>query len=96
MKKLAILGSTGNVGTQVLDVVDQYPDKFKIIALTGNGNMELLKAQIVKYQPMFVGVADAEKAEELKGQVSVPIFLARKRMRKSPRWRNMTRWSIAW
>ncbi|MFA5994365.1 MAG: 1-deoxy-D-xylulose-5-phosphate reductoisomerase [Parcubacteria group bacterium] len=74
MKKLAILGSTGNVGTQVLDVVDQYPDKFKVIALTANGNIKLLKEQIAKYQPLFVGVADEKKAEELKGQVQVPIF----------------------
>lgn len=74
MKKLAILGSTGNVGTQVLDVVDQYPDKFKIIALGANGNVELLKQQIEKYKPLFVGVADIEKAKELEGQIAVPIF----------------------
>ena len=60
MKKLAILGSTGNVGTQVLDVVDQCPDKFKVIALSANSNIALLKTQIEKYQPLFVGVADEE------------------------------------
>lgn len=74
MKKLAILGSTGNVGMQVLDVVDKYPDKFKIIALGANGNIELLKKQIEKYQPLYVGVADVEKAEILKKEISIPIF----------------------
>ena len=78
MKKLAILGSTGNVGTQVLDVVDQYPDKFKIIALSTNGNIELLKEQIKKYQPMFVGVADEIKAKELKEYINIPVFFGEK------------------
>lgn len=78
MKKLAILGSTGNVGTQVLDVVDKYPDKFKIIALSANGNVKLLKEQIKKYQPMFVGVADEIKANELREQIDVPVFFGKK------------------
>ncbi|MFZ2154108.1 MAG: 1-deoxy-D-xylulose-5-phosphate reductoisomerase [Candidatus Moraniibacteriota bacterium] len=78
MKKLAILGSTGNVGTQVLDVVDQYPDKFKVVALSTNSNIELLKTQIEKYQPSFVGVADEIKAKELKEQINVPIFFGEK------------------
>ena len=78
MKKLTILGSTGNVGTQVLDVVDKYPDKLKVIALSANGNVELLKEQIKKYQPMFVGVADEIKARELKEQIDVPVFFGEK------------------
>jgi 1-deoxy-D-xylulose-5-phosphate reductoisomerase len=78
MKKLVILGSTGNVGTQVLDVVDQCPDKFKVVALSTNGNIELLQEQITKYQPQYVGVADEKKALELKGQINVPIFFGEK------------------
>lgn len=74
MKKIIILGSTGNIGTQVLDVVDKYPDKFKIVALGANNNIELLKKQIEKYQPDFVGVADERKAEELRKQVKIPVF----------------------
>lgn len=74
MKKLVILGSTGNVGTQVLDVVDMYPDKFQIIALSGNGNIELLKKQIEKYKPLYVGVVDEKKAEELKKDLDIPVF----------------------
>ncbi|MFZ2778629.1 MAG: 1-deoxy-D-xylulose-5-phosphate reductoisomerase [Candidatus Moraniibacteriota bacterium] len=74
MKKLAILGSTGNVGTQVLDVVDQYPDKFKVITLSANNNITLLKTQIEKYHPLFVGVANEEKAKELEKQINIPVF----------------------
>ena len=78
MKKLAILGSTGNVGTQVLDVVDKYPDKFKIIALSANSNVELLKVQVEKYHPLFVGVADEKKAKELERQITIPVFSGEK------------------
>lgn len=74
MKKLAILGSTGNVGTQTLDVVDKYPDKFQVIALSAGSNIELLKKQIEKYKPLVVGVADMEKARELEKQVSIPVY----------------------
>lgn len=74
IKKIVILGSTGNIGTQVLDVVDKYPDKFKVVALSANNNIGLLKKQIEKYQPDFIGVADEEKAEELKKQVKIPVF----------------------
>jgi len=74
MNKLAILGSTGNVGMQVLEVVDQYPDKFSVVALSANSNVEILKNQIEKYHPLFVGVANKEKAKELQEQIDVPVF----------------------
>jgi len=74
MKKLAILGSTGNVGTQVLDVVNKNPGKFKIVALSANNNIELLKQQIEKYRPEFAGLAEKEKAKELAKQVDIPVF----------------------
>ncbi len=78
MKKLAILGSTGNVGTQILEVVDKNPGKFRIIALSANKNITLLKQQIKKYRPQFVGVADEKKGKELEKQVKVPVFLGEK------------------
>ncbi|MEA3514379.1 MAG: 1-deoxy-D-xylulose-5-phosphate reductoisomerase [Nanoarchaeota archaeon] len=74
MKNIAILGSTGNIGTQILEIVDKYPDKLKVIALTANSNIELLKQQIEKYKPSVVGVADEEKAEELQKQVDIHVF----------------------
>lgn len=74
MKKIAILGSTGNVGTQTLDVIDKYPDKFRIVALSANSNIGLLKKQAEKYRPAFVGVADKEKAAQLQKQITIPVL----------------------
>ena len=52
-QKLAILGSTGSIGTQVLEVVRQHKDAFEIVALTANGNWELLAEQIKEFAPKF-------------------------------------------
>ncbi len=51
MKTLCILGSTGSVGTQVLSVVDKYPDRFKVVGLSAYTNEALLREQIEKYNP---------------------------------------------
>jgi len=51
VKKIAILGSTGSIGRQALDVIRALPDELKVIALTGNKNLELLERQISEFQP---------------------------------------------
>ena len=51
MKKIAILGSTGSIGRQALDVIRALPDELKVVALTGNKNLELLERQIREFQP---------------------------------------------
>ena len=51
MKKIAILGSTGSIGQQALDVIRALPDELKVVALTGNKNLELLERQISEFQP---------------------------------------------
>jgi 1-deoxy-D-xylulose-5-phosphate reductoisomerase len=51
VKKIAILGSTGSIGQQALDVIRALPDKLKVVALTGNKNLELLERQIRAFQP---------------------------------------------
>ena len=51
MKKIAILGSTGSVGQQVLDIIRALPGELQVIALTGNKNLELLEKQIREFQP---------------------------------------------
>jgi len=65
MKKLTILGSTGSIGASTLDVVAAHPDKFRVVALTAGGNLELLKKQIETFQPDLVSVLTAEKARAL-------------------------------
>ncbi len=51
MKKIAILGSTGSIGQQALDVIRALPDELKVVALTGNKNLKLLEKQIREFQP---------------------------------------------
>ena len=55
-RSLAILGSTGSIGINTLKVVDKYPDRFKIVALSAFNNVGLLKKQIIKYRPSYVAV----------------------------------------
>ena len=65
MKKIALLGSTGSIGKQVLAVVDRHPDKFQIVSLCCNGNAALLSEQINKYKPLVAGLSNPEKASEI-------------------------------
>ncbi|RIH66395.1 1-deoxy-D-xylulose-5-phosphate reductoisomerase [Mariniphaga sediminis] len=59
-KRIAILGSTGSIGTQSLDVIDQNPDMFEVEVLTANNNVELLVDQAKKYQPNAVVIANKD------------------------------------
>ena len=60
MQRLAILGSTGSIGRQTLEVAEQYPDLFEIYALTANNNWRLLVEQALKYRPDSVTIANPE------------------------------------
>ena len=60
-KRIAILGSTGSIGTQSLEVIDQNPDAFEVEVLTANNNTDLLIQQAKKYQPNVVVIANKEK-----------------------------------
>src|SRR3972149_5915886 len=51
VKKIAILGSTGSIGQQALDVIRALPDELQVVALTGNKNLKLLEKQIREFQP---------------------------------------------
>lgn len=63
MKKIAILGSTGSIGTQTLDVVDMHPERFQVEGLAAGGNIELLIEQAKRYRPKKVSVGSKELAE---------------------------------
>ena len=66
MKKIAILGSTGSIGTQTLEVVEQNKTELQVVALSAVSNISLLEKQARKYQPQLVAVWDEKKAGELK------------------------------
>ena len=65
MKKIAILGSTGSIGTQALEVVDNLSGDFNVVALTTNTKVSILRGQIEKYKPEYVVVGDEAKRDEL-------------------------------
>lgn len=68
MKKIAILGSTGSIGTQALDIIAQNPDKYSVEILSCKSNVDLLARQIEKFSPKAVVVGDEKKAKELAGK----------------------------
>ena len=61
MKNIAILGSTGSIGQQALEVISQHPDRFAVEVLTANNNVELLVSQALKYRPNVVVIANEQK-----------------------------------
>jgi len=65
-KQIAILGSTGSIGTQALDVISQHPDLFEVYCLTANNQVELLAEQAHKYNPDAVVIANETHYERLK------------------------------
>ncbi|MDM8533083.1 1-deoxy-D-xylulose-5-phosphate reductoisomerase [Clostridiaceae bacterium HSG29] len=73
MKKISILGSTGSIGTQTLEVVRENIDKFEIIGLTCNSNIELILSQIKEFKPKIVCVMNEKKAKELEKLISSKI-----------------------
>ncbi len=66
MKPISILGSTGSIGTQTLDIVAQYPEQFRVVGLTARSNITLLAEQICKYKPEIVAICDENKYPQLK------------------------------
>ena len=70
IKKLAILGSTGSIGKQALEVVESNPDFFSVEVLTANNNEELLINQAIKYQPDMVVIANESKYKTVKDALS--------------------------
>lgn len=69
MKKIVILGSTGSVGRQTLEVVSEQ-DTIEVVGLTANRSIDLLEEQILQYRPTAVAVMDESSALELKGRLA--------------------------
>ena len=67
MRSVTILGSTGSIGTQALDVVRRNPDRFKVVGVSaGGGNQDLLVGQIREFLPPVVAIADEDAAADIK------------------------------
>ncbi len=70
MKRLAILGSTGSVGANTLDIVRQFPDRFEVVSLSAGLNIQLLRQQILRFRPKIVSVQNRELAGALRRELS--------------------------
>jgi 1-deoxy-D-xylulose-5-phosphate reductoisomerase len=70
VKAITLLGSTGSIGTQTLDIVDRNPDKFRIVGLAAGNNVEMLAQQVLKFRPEIVAICNEAKLPELKAALS--------------------------
>jgi 1-deoxy-D-xylulose-5-phosphate reductoisomerase len=73
VKRVAILGSTGSIGVQALDVVSRFPDRFEVVALSAGRNAARLAEQVRRFRPRLVAVADEGAARELRGLVPAGV-----------------------
>ena len=69
MKAISVLGSTGSIGTQTLEIVDDFPDQFRVVALSAGRNLSLLVSQIQRHRPDVVALADPALLAELKDRL---------------------------
>lgn len=70
MKKISLLGSTGSIGVNTLDVVERYPENFQICALSAGSNVELFAQQIRKFKPAIAALFDTTKVDALRKLVA--------------------------
>ncbi len=69
MKKLSILGSTGSIGANTLEIVAQHPDRFQVVAMAAGRNIGKIEEQILQFRPKLVAVADEEAARRLRARI---------------------------
>ena len=69
IKKISLLGSTGSIGTQTLDIAEEHPDKFEIVALSAGRNLDVMAEQIKKFKPKMVSISDGADVDTLKKMI---------------------------
>jgi len=69
-QRVCILGATGSVGTNTLDVIARHPDRFEVFALTAHSRVDELFAQCLQWRPRFAAMPDADRAHELQRRLS--------------------------
>jgi 1-deoxy-D-xylulose-5-phosphate reductoisomerase len=70
VKAITLLGSTGSIGTQTLDIVEHHPDKFRIVGLAAGSNVELLARQVQQFRPEIVAIGNDAKLTEFKDAIA--------------------------
>lgn len=66
MKKISVLGSTGSIGVSTLQIIEEFPDSYQVVALTAGGNLDLLCTQAKKFQPAVVAVINSQDADNVR------------------------------
>lgn len=74
IKNVVILGSTGSIGTQALEVARRYPDKLSVVGLCCNTDIDMLAKQIAEFKPRYVAVGDEQKAQELSSKIGLEVW----------------------
>src|SRR2546428_11183942 len=72
MKRIVILGSTGSIGTNTLDIISKFPEKFQAVGLTAGNNVDKFEEQARALSPAVVALADPAAAERLRGRGKGP------------------------
>jgi 1-deoxy-D-xylulose-5-phosphate reductoisomerase len=75
LKRIAILGSTGSIGRSALQVIEQFPDQFQVVALAAGRNIDLLTEQIQRFRPKVAAVLDQDLAKDLVDRLPADIGL---------------------
>ena len=70
MKKIGILGSTGSVGSQTLEIIDEYKNEFELVFISGHSNIEKLNSQINKYSPKYACVSNNDILDQVNNQIN--------------------------
>ncbi|MBT9315753.1 1-deoxy-D-xylulose-5-phosphate reductoisomerase [Leptothoe spongobia] len=70
MKAITLLGSTGSIGTQTLDILEHNPDKFRLVGIAAGRNVTLLAQQVRQFKPEIVAIHDASKLAEFKAAIA--------------------------
>ncbi|NND69849.1 MAG: 1-deoxy-D-xylulose-5-phosphate reductoisomerase [Halioglobus sp.] len=69
-RRVSVLGSTGSIGVNTLDVIARHPDRFEVFALAANASVDTLKAQCEQFAPRYAVLADADAAEALRRELA--------------------------
>ncbi|MEL6902184.1 MAG: 1-deoxy-D-xylulose-5-phosphate reductoisomerase [Cyanobacteria bacterium J06606_4] len=70
MKAITLLGSTGSIGTQTLDILEHHPDQFRLVGIAAGSNATLLAEQVMQFRPEIVAICDESKLSELKEAIA--------------------------
>lgn len=74
MKRVAVLGSTGSIGTNTLDVIAAHPDRLSLVGLAVRSRIDELERQVARHRPSVVAVLDEDKARQLRVRVGLPVL----------------------